>query len=190
MDPAHVDTATADQVVLLDDRGRRTGVADRQTVHSTRTPRHLAFSCWIIAADGRVLITRRALDKRTWPGVWTNSCCGHPRPDESLDGAVRRRVREELGIELGDLVCARPDFSYRAVDRSGLVEDELCPVFRATVATVVITPDPREVVDWSWERPERLRAAMEAAPYAFSPWSQQQFPLLGDLTASMPRPSC
>ncbi|HIT75410.1 MAG TPA: isopentenyl-diphosphate Delta-isomerase [Candidatus Avipropionibacterium avicola] len=179
------DPAVADHVVLLDGRGHQIGVADRRTVHSTATPRHLAFSCWLVAADGRVLITRRALGKRTWPGVWTNSCCGHPRPDEQLDHAVRRRVHEELGVELDEVVCALPDFSYRAVDRSGLVENELCPMFHATAVDGELSPDPHEVVDWTWEQPERLRQAMTHAPYAFSPWARQQLPLLGDLSSPL-----
>lgn len=169
-----------DDVVLVDDQGRPIGRHDRQSVHSDRTPRHLAMSCWIVREDGSVLITRRALEKRSWPGVWTNSCCGHPRPDESIDRAVRRRVHEELGIVLMELSCLLPDFSYRAVDQSGIVEDEFCPVFRATaVASADLAPDRAEVMDWTWQPPDRLRTAVRAAPYAFSPWSREQLALLG-----------
>src|SRR3954454_913853 len=115
-------TSEADEVVLVDDAGRPVGRHDRRAVHGRRTPRHLAFSCWIVDPDGLVLMTRRALTKRSWPGVWTNSCCGHPRPDEDPEVALRRRVGEELGIVLDDVACVLPDFSYTAVVSSVIVE--------------------------------------------------------------------
>lgn len=175
-DPPGAVKPTADRVVLVDARGRPCGTADREAVHSRTTPRHLAFSCWVVDPTGRILLTRRSLAKRSWAGVWTNSCCGHPRPGEELERAVRRRVAEELGIELVELRCVLPDFAYRAVDVSGVVENELCPVFVGTTAGTDVTPDHDEVAEWTWQPPDRVRAAMAAAPYAFSPWSQLQLP--------------
>ncbi len=69
-----------DLVILLDDDGREIGTAPRASVHGAETALHLAFSCHVMNDEGQVLITRRALDKRTWPGVWTNAFCGHPAP--------------------------------------------------------------------------------------------------------------
>ncbi|NKX51475.1 isopentenyl-diphosphate Delta-isomerase, partial [Arthrobacter deserti] len=171
-------TENPGQVVLLDSAFQPVGVADKATVHTGETPLHLAFSCHISDDRGRVLVTRRALSKRTWPGVWTNSVCGHPAPGEQLEHAVRRRVGYELGLELGDLQLALPDFRYRAVDASGIVENEFCPVFTALAAG---TPDPRpdEVLEYRWVDPPALRTAVAAAPWAFSPWLVLQLPLLG-----------
>ena len=70
--------------------------AARTMVHHAQTPRHRAFSVYLTDDAGRVLLTRRALSKATWPGVWSNSCCGHPRPGEMDVTAIHRRVREEL----------------------------------------------------------------------------------------------
>lgn len=160
-------------VQLVDDDGTPLGTAPKASVHGTETPLHLAFSCHVEDRDGRLLVTRRALTKATWPGVWTNSFCGHPAPGEPLEGAVRRRGRQELGLELLDVVPILPDFRYRATDASGMVENEICPVFRA-LADGDPRPAPDEVVEWEWTTADRLRAAVVAAPYAFSPWLRLQ----------------
>jgi len=158
-----------EEVVLLADDGTPIGVADKVGVHTAETPLHLAFSCHVFDADGRVLVTRRALGKLTWPGVWTNSFCGHPAPGEDPEGAVRRRARAELGIEVTGLELVLPDFRYRAVDASGVVEHEVCPVYRATTADAVL-PNPAEVAEFAWLAPAELEAAVAAAPFAWSPW--------------------
>ena len=135
----------SDDVVLVDDSGLPLGSAPRIEVHTDETPLHLAFSTYLFNARGEVLLTRRALGKKTWPGVWTNSCCGHPRPSESLEDAARRRIREELGLTVGPLVPLLPEFRYRAVDASGIVENEICPVFAGYVTEADPRPNPDEV---------------------------------------------
>jgi isopentenyl-diphosphate delta-isomerase len=166
-------------VVLLDDSGRPSGRAPKSTVHTTDTPLHLAFSCHVRDQAGRILVTRRALGKRTWPGVWTNSFCGHPAPGEDATAAVLRRAMQELGLELDDLELVLPDFRYRAVDASGIVEHELCPVYTATVRGDIL-PDPDEVMDWTWAEQGPLTAAVRSSPWAFSPWLSLQLPALED----------
>lgn len=158
-----------EQVVLLDDSGQPTGAADKFAVHSESTPLHLAFSCHVYNEAGQVLVTRRALSKLTWPGVWTNSFCGHPAPGELVEDAIARRAQQELGITVTSLEVILPDFRYRAVDASGIVENEVCPVYRATTASLV-SPAPSEVAEFAWVDPSALATAALAAPYAFSPW--------------------
>ena len=175
---------TAELVVLTYDAGTPVGTALKSEVHTTDTPLHLAFSCYAVDGDGRTLLTRRALGKRTWPGVWTNTCCGHPAPGESAEDAVVRRMRDELGLEIDWIRPVLPDFRYRAVAPDGIVENEICPVFLAGVSGDHL-PDPHEVVDWAWIGFDELVTAAGAAPMAFSPWSVLQ---LAQLAAhGMPR---
>jgi len=161
--------AVHEEVVLLNEAGVAIGTADKVAVHTTDTALHLAFSCHVYNALGEVLVTRRALGKLTWPGVWTNSFCGHPAPGESFEDAIGRRALTELGITVTDLQVVLPDFRYRAVDASGIVENEVCPVYRATTLDAVL-PNPLEVAEFAWVSPESLHDAAVAAPYAFSPW--------------------
>jgi isopentenyl-diphosphate delta-isomerase len=171
---------TTDDVVLLDDDGTPRGTAPRLAVHDTATPLHLAFSVHLIDPEGRTLITRRALHKSTWPGVWTNSCCGHPRPGEPVLDAVRRRTGEELGIELPEPTVVLPDFRYRAVDAGGIVENEICPVHVAAVdAATPVHPDPAEVAEVAWVPWADLHASVTRTPVVFSPWIVLQVRALG-----------
>ena len=172
----------AEQVVLLDESGAAVGVADKQAVHSAATPLHLAFSCYIVDVAGRVLLTRRADSKRTWPGVWTNSCCGHPGPGEAIDDGVVRRIGEELGMTVTGLDLVLPGFRYRA-EQDGVVENEMCPVFRAVAATPPV-PEPAEVADTRWVPWAHLRRRAQRRPSTLSPWCVDQVEQLDRLGPS------
>ena len=161
--------AIDDEVVLLDEAGTPIGRAPKSAAHGPDTALHLAFSCHVVNALGEVLVTRRALTKQAWPGVWTNSFCGHPKPAEPLAAAVRRRADYELGIDLGDVELALPLFRYRATDANGVVENEVCPVYVATTNDEP-DPNPREVAEYAWVSPHDLVRAVDGAPWAFSPW--------------------
>lgn len=170
-----------DLVVLLDQQAQPIGTAPRDEVHSADTPLHLAFSFHVLTPDGRTLITRRSLDKRTWPGVWSNACCGHPRPGEDPMEALTRRVREELGVGVGDVRCVLPGFRYRATDASGVVENEVCPVYVGRLTEQELRPDPAEVAEAAWVDWSALCAAVRLTPMIFSPWSVLQLSRLCEL---------
>jgi isopentenyl-diphosphate Delta-isomerase len=166
-----------EQVVLLDEVGHAIGVADKATVHGPTTPLHLAFSCYGFDQAGRLLVTRRARHKLTFPGVRTNTCCGHPAPGEAVEDAVRRRLADELGVQAVDLRLVLPDFAYRA-SAGGVEENERCPVY---VCTVVGEPRPRadEVESVEWWGWDAFLAAARAGE--LSPWARLQAPLLDAL---------
>ncbi|NPD06868.1 isopentenyl-diphosphate Delta-isomerase [Nocardioides sp. zg-1308] len=163
---------TPELVVLLDEDGGAVGTADKSQVHHAGTPLHLAFSCYLFDEAGNVLVTQRALAKRTFPGVWTNSCCGHPAPGESLPDAVRRRVQQELGTGVRDLTLVLPRFRYTA-EQEGVVENEMCPVFVA-VADGPVTRDPDEVEATTWEPWPEFRAAVLDGSRTVSAWCREQ----------------
>lgn len=170
--------AEVEHVILLDPEGQAIGTHDKATVHHARTPLHLGFSCYIFDHRGRLLVTQRALDKRTFAGVWTNSVCGHPAPGETLRAAVIRRVRRELGlsIEMPRLVLA--DFAYRA-EMNGVVENELCPVLVAhTVGGSEPRPEPDEVADIEWIAWSDFTAAVLSGDRQVSAWCREQLDAL------------
>lgn len=174
----------AELVVLLDEHSRPCGTMPKDRVHTTQTPLHLAFSSYVLDRRGRLLVTRRALGKRTWPGVWTNTCCGHPGPDEDPAEAVARRLGAELGLSVDGTTAVLPDFAYRATAADGIVENEVCPVFLA-VADADPEPDPAEVADWRWVAWQSYVDLVGTAPWALSPWSVLQVEQLSAL-ASQP----
>jgi isopentenyl-diphosphate delta-isomerase len=170
-----IDTNNTEYVVLLDDEGRAIGSAPKAGVHTADTPLHSALSIFLFDGLGGMLSQRRALTKTTWPGVWSNACCGHPAPGESLLAAAYRRLNEELGLEGIPLQVALPNFRYQAKWK-GLLENEMCPVLIG-----ILPPDTSidfntaEVHDVDWI-PWHAFAAASAAEGSsafdhFSPWS-------------------
>jgi len=159
-------------VVLLDESGVARGAADKAQVHHGQTPLHLAFSCYVFNTAGEFLLTRRADAKRVFPGVWTNSCCGHPAPGEAVPDAVRRRLAHELGITVPSVTLVLPRFRYRA-ELGGIVENEMCPVYLAAWDGP-LTPDPAEVADAKWVDWTEFRQRVRAGQQPVSPWCALQ----------------
>lgn len=172
-------SAAGELVVLVDDTGHAIGTAPKASVHHRTTPLHLAFSCYLFDPAGRLLLTQRALHKPTWPGVWTNSFCGHPGPGEDIFEAVRRRAQQELGLELDHLQLTLPRFRYDATMADGTRENEVCPVFTA-VSDLDARPDACEVAALEWVDWEDFGNDVRAGVGSFSPWSVRQVRELAD----------
>ncbi|HET6967827.1 MAG TPA: isopentenyl-diphosphate Delta-isomerase [Ornithinibacter sp.] len=179
-DPHDGSWVSDDPVVLLDGAGSPIGEAPKSSIHHDDTPLHLAFSCYVIDPAGRLLVTTRAASKPSFPGVVTNTVCGHPRPGEDLAEAVRRRARSELGVDVRGLRLVLPDFRYRA-QMNGLVEHELCPVFVGFAADDSLAPDPAEVDAAEWVPWQQFSAEVLENRRTVSPWCAEQVPLLAGL---------
>lgn len=171
-----------EQVVLVDDEGHPTGIADKATVHGPDTPLHLAFSAYLFDDSGRLLLTQRAMDKRTFPGLWTNSVCGHPEPGEDLSSAVVRRALRELGLGVERLRLVLPTFRYRA-EMAGVVENELCPVYVGWVAAADLAPAEDEVGGTEWVDWRTFSGDVLGGRRAVSPWCSEQVEQLVPLGA-------
>lgn len=168
-------------IVLADEDGTPIGTAGKLSSHHADTPLHLAFSCYVFDGDGRFLVTRRSTGKLVWPGVWTNSVCGHPAPGESYAEAIERRLDYELGMTAGSIEVVLPKHVYRAPAFRGIVEYEFCPVYTARAHS---TPRPNsaevEAYEWMpWE--DFVTAARADTSDAFSWWCKNQLRELPEL---------
>ncbi|MGZ0656277.1 isopentenyl-diphosphate Delta-isomerase [Coraliomargarita sp. W4R72] len=178
-------TPELEEVVLLDHNGTAVGRADKARIHNQHTPLHSAFSIFLFNQSGEMLVQQRAWSKKTWPGIWSNACCGHPLPSESLEAAAHRRLADELGLRGLRLTLALPNFRYRA-EYLGVVENEICPVFIG-FCEACPRPNPAEVAATDWVN---WTAFIENDPQFddYSPWSKweaaqlAQSPLLAGLT--------
>lgn len=159
-------------VVLVDDTNKQIGTMEKYSAHNGHTPLHRAFSVYIFNKSGKFLLTQRALSKKVFPGVLTNSCCGHPGPGEATEDAVRRRLRFELGLEPKNLTLVLPDFRYRA-QMNGIVENEICPVYLATVSKDP-KPNPDEVERYEWIEWKEFLKKLQKTPEKYSPWCIKQ----------------
>jgi isopentenyl-diphosphate delta-isomerase len=172
-------TAPAEElIVLVDDDGTAIGTMPKPLVHHGETPLHRAFSAYLFDEAGRLLVTRRAEGKQTFPGMWTNTVCGHPGPGEDDAAAIARRAEFELGLRVGELREALPGYRYRAEFR-GVVENEVCPVYLGRF-TGTPAPEPTEVGEWALLAWPDFRARQETEGDAWSPWCREQARLIED----------
>jgi isopentenyl-diphosphate Delta-isomerase len=165
-----------EMIVLVDDAGLAIGTLPKAQVHHGETPLHRAFSAYLFDDEGRLLVTRRATDKATFPGMWTNTVCGHPGPGEGDAAAIARRAAFELSLGVSDIEPALPGYRYRAEFR-GVVENEICPVYIGRF-TGTPTPDPTEVEEWELLEWSAFRDRQESEGDAWSPWCREQAQLI------------
>ncbi|GAB3477108.1 isopentenyl-diphosphate Delta-isomerase [Nocardiopsis coralliicola] len=154
-------------VELVDPQGAATAAAEKLAAHQPPGHLHRAFSVFLFSADGALLLQRRAAEKYHSPGVWSNSCCGHPAPGEAPLAAAARRTAEELGAAPAALAEAGT-VSYCLTDpRSGLVEREFNHLF-VGVVDGPLRPDPCEVAETAFTSPAGL--VRHTAQSSFSVW--------------------
>lgn len=174
-------------IYYVDENDTPTGETEEKlAAHHDNTRLHAAFSCYIFRSDGRFLVTQRALSKKVWPGVWTNSCCGHPAPEESREAAIQRRVKEELGITVFEIQCIMPHYVYRTPPFNGVVEHEYCPVYVA-LSTDEVKENSDEVEDFKWVSWEWYVSELDRdkAGNTWSWWAKDQFTHLQSLSLDL-----
>lgn len=156
----------AEYVVVVDDLDHEVGREEKLTAH--RTPRlHRAVSVFVFDRAGRMLLQRRAGAKYHSGGLWSNTCCGHPRPGEPPVEAARRRLEEEMGF--GCALTRACTVRYQLDVGCGLTEHEYDHVFVGAFDGQP-APDPGEVHDWRWVDRPTLRRLLRNRPSEFTPW--------------------
>lgn len=163
------DLVREDDVVLVDGDDRPLGVAQKLAAHEAPGLLHRAVSVVLWAPGGKVVVQRRALSKYHFPGIWSNSCCTHPRPGEPVAAAASRRVSEELGVVPSGLECVGR-FAYTAHDHAtGLVEREVDHVLVGRLEGD-LDPNPQEIADLALIDVDALAEWFAADSQSFSPW--------------------
>ena len=167
-------------LIAVDAHDRETGRVEKMTAHR-RGILHRAFSIFVFDEAGRLLLQRRARAKYHSGGLWSNTCCSHPRAGESLLDAAHRRLQEEMGF---DCPLQRIfGFVYQATLDGGLVEHEYDHVLTGRFQGTPV-PDVREVGDWAWEHVSAVRSRLAERPDAFTAWFERA--LNGLLSRGLP----
>ncbi len=161
-----------EQVVLVNERDEQIGTMGKLQAHLTGSL-HRAFSVFLFDRKGRLLMQQRAAGKYHSAGLWTNTCCSHPRPGEALEAAARRRSQEEMGIATD--LQHRFSFIYKASFENGLHEHELDHVFFGVTDREPV-PDPEEVSAWRWMGVDDLNDELKKDPEQFTVWLRDCWP--------------
>ncbi len=159
-------------LVLVDTEDREIGVASKVECHAREGKLHRAFSIFVFGSDGRVLLQQRSAAKPLWPMYWSNSCCGHPHPDEPVQAGAQRRTKEELGIACEARFLYK--FRYQARYSEGFSENELCHVFESDYGGE-LKPDLAEIAAWRWISPDELTEEIKNYPERFTPWMKLEW---------------
>lgn len=154
------------QVILVDERDQEIGVADKLAAHRDGQL-HRAFSVFIFNPMGEMLLQKRSLKKYHSGGLWSNACCSHPRPGETLAAAAARRLEEELGIKCR--LKKAFDFIYLARVDNNLVEHEFDHVYVGRYRGE-LNPNPDEVAEYRWIGAEELKWELLRRPKNFTIW--------------------
>ncbi len=163
-----------EEVILVNEQDEQTGTIEKMEAHR-KALLHRAFSVFIFNTKGEMLLQQRAMAKYHSPGLWTNTCCSHPRPGEDVEEAAKRRLKEEMGIDSS--LVKKFDFIYRTEFENGLTEYEFDHVYTGTYSGQ-LNPDQKEVKDFCFRTMEDIEHDLKYHPEKYSSWFKIAFPLL------------
>ena len=156
-------------IPLVDDQDNITRHAEKMEVHVNGWL-HRAFSILVFNDKNEILIHQRAFGKYHSPGLWTNTCCGHPNEGETMESAVHRRLQEEMGFDCD--LTHKFTFRYHALFDNGLTENEIDHVYIGTFNST-FTVNPEEVADYKWISIAETRELIEKKPADFTVWFKE-----------------
>lgn len=164
-----------ESLILVDLQDREIGSAGKLYAHQQGLL-HRAFSVFIFDSNGRLLLQQRALGKYHSQGLWTNTCCGHPRPGERTRAAARRRLHEEMGLHCR--LTPVTTLLYHEPVSNQLIEHEYDHVF-AGISRCAPLANPEEAHAWRWQKLADLDRLIAASPEMFSVWFVRIFQQVG-----------
>ncbi|MGV8172423.1 MAG: isopentenyl-diphosphate Delta-isomerase [Candidatus Woesearchaeota archaeon] len=155
-----------DYVVLVDTNNKKIGVEEKLKAHQD-AKLHRAFSILIFNSKGELLIQQRAKEKYHCGGLWANTVCSHPKPNETYNQATHRRLKEEMGFDcrLKKIFC----FKYKITFDNGLTENEYDCVFRGKFDGTP-KPNPAEIMDYRWISIRDLKKDIKNYPERYTEW--------------------
>ncbi len=156
-----------EMLILVDDEDVVIGHETKQHCHTGEGIPHRAFSIFVFNNDNELLLQKRSDEKPLWPSYWSNSVCSHPRKGESYDEAVRRRLLDEVGMQLP--VEFLFQFQYQAQYKQLGTENELCSVYVGKSDDQPMIND-REIADWKYVSIDNLQNDIDARPEQYTPW--------------------
>lgn len=165
-----------EQLILVNELDEMVGTMEKMEAHQ-KAMLHRAFSIFIFNSKGELLLQQRAEQKYHCGGLWTNTCCSHPRPEEETSAAALRRLQEEMGFTTS--LKKVFDFVYKAPFSNGLTEYEFDHVFFGQYDGE-LQPNPREVAAVRYLKVDTIQSMMEEEPKLFTPWFHIAFPKMMD----------
>ena len=155
-----------EEVILVDTNDSEIGKMEKMQTH-IEGRLHRAFSIFVFNSKGELLLQQRENGKYHSGGLWTNTCCSHPRVGEDIKEAVHRRLKEEMGFDCD--LREKKTFLYHAKFDNDLIEHELDHIFIGYYNGVPI-PNKEEVENWKWISTKDLKKELEAEPDKFTYW--------------------
>lgn len=162
------------QIVLVNEQDERIGLMDKLEAHQ-KALLHRAYSVFIFNNNGELLLQKRAENKYHSGGLWTNTCCSHPRPNETNIHGATRRLNEEMGFTVK--LDKAFTFIYKAELDNGLTEHEFDHVLVGNYDGPV-RPNADEVADWKYVNLDEIEKDLEATPEKYTVWFRIAFPKL------------
>ena len=160
-------------VILVDDQDHQTGTSEKLAAHEQGLL-HRAFSAFVFRQqDGelQLLLQQRAADKYHSGGLWTNTCCSHPKPGETVLGAAHRRMQEEFGFDV--MLHPAGSFIYKTLFEQGLSEHEYDHVLIGNYQGEDIKPNPEEISNYQWVSVYSLVKSMKKQPENYTAWLKE-----------------
>jgi isopentenyl-diphosphate delta-isomerase len=153
-------------VILVDEHNNEIGLMEKLEAHQ-KALLHRAFSIFILNSKGELLLQQRALNKYHSGGLWTNTCCSHPRANEQTIDAAHRRLKEEMGFDCE--LTEKFSFLYKAPFDNGLTEHELDFIFVGEFNDVP-NINPEEVNDYTWMMIDDVLSDLKQFPNKYTEW--------------------